>query len=99
MLCDYVVLKDTQKNQNEFRLFKEKTVPMFTQSLTEVPLGEPVCDNDTQTDDEQIQAARRQSQKDLLESISEYKNKRDEVANIRKYEDERAILAKRHRIY
>ena len=98
--CKYIAMDDPETcKKPEFKLFKEKDVALFTQTLTNVKLNDPGCDNDCQTDDEQIKTAMRFVQREIEDTLENYNKKRKEVRNIAKYECDRVIAAKKHRIY
>ena len=85
-LCHYLLLRDRTKHIiKEFKLFKEDTMPLFSQNLIQASLNTPGYDNDGETDNEQIKNGIKAMEQSIIEGIKSYRAKKDEINNIEKY--------------
>ena len=86
-LCEYILLHEQiKKNIQEFKLFRENEIPLFSQNITNVQLNDLGYDNDDDTDNEQIRRGSKLMYDSLTEALSNYKEKSD-IVNIEKYRD------------
>ena len=75
-------------------MFKETDISLLSCKIAEAQLKEAVCDNDCQTDNEQVQGAARMIQKDLCTALLAFKKRKSDVNNIVKYSNKRTIASK-----
>ena len=68
----HIVLRDGRKGKKrqEFKLYKERDLPLFSQAITQIPLNEPGYDNDDDTDNEQIKNGIRIMEGSIIEALS-----------------------------
>ena len=98
--CKHIELKDTERNTTEeFRLFREEDISCFRHAIFNVKLNDIQCDNDCQTENEQIEASSKYLQRELADTVICYGLSKTHVNNLRKYEKERAPIPKRRRVY
>ena len=96
--CKYLVLNEQEKGHvQEFKLFKEKDLPLFTQGVTKKKLHDPGYDNDSQTDNEQIKNGIEYTEREMMKALKNYKRK--DVRNIKKFEGDIIMNNTMHRIY
>ena len=69
----HILLRKGARKRQKFRLYKEKELPLFSQSITQVPLNEPGYDNDSETDNEHIKNGIKVLEESLLEALKNYK--------------------------
>ena len=83
--CKYIRLKGEEKGHiEEFKLFNEKEVPLFTQGVTKRSLREHGYDNDAQSDNEQINNGIEFMQNEIKKALKNFKRKN--IKNIKKFE-------------
>ena len=98
--CDYILMsEEVEEGKRDFKLFNETDISLLSCKIADAQLKEAVCDNDCQTDNEQIQDAARMIENDLCTALLAFKKRASGVNNIAKYQHDRVIEAKRHRIY
>ena len=81
---DTILLKD-RNGYKGFKLFKENELPNFQNSIYKVNLHEVPCDNDYQTDDEQILHALSHLETALTDTMAKYESDSSNIRNIKKY--------------
>ncbi len=94
--CKYLTLRDRENHKSErFKLFYEKELPSFQHRIYQVELNDLQCDNDCQTENEQIESAMNVLQRELVESVKQCQENFDKVSNIKKYEEDRIKALKK----
>ena len=68
-----------------FRLFYERELPQFKTGCFHTTLNDPVCDNDCQTDKEEIDISLKFLENEIIESLAQYIKSSTCVTNIQKY--------------
>ena len=95
--CSYISLEEEKGSKKEFKLFREKDVPLFTQGLTKILLKDSGYDNDLQTDNEQINNGINLSEHAIKKALRG--KRRKDVRNVRKYATDKVLINDKHRIY
>ena len=84
--CRHLVLLDTtHKRRKKFKLFREETLPFSTSSITNVPLREPLCDDDCESEPDQIKSAVQSLNKCLKQEMKKHLKGTLVVTNHLKY--------------
>lgn len=98
--CERLSLKEEETGKAEdFRLYKENELEFLSAPVMRVELSEISCDNDCQTENEQISSSINSIDTELMHGIEAFGRDRLEVHNMRKFEEDRVALLKQHRVY
>eukprot|EP00826_Nyctotherus_ovalis_P042506 TRINITY_DN4379_c0_g1_i12.p1 TRINITY_DN4379_c0_g1~~TRINITY_DN4379_c0_g1_i12.p1 ORF type:complete len:181 (+),score=33.17 TRINITY_DN4379_c0_g1_i12:235-777(+) len=83
----YFTIRNKETNRLErFKLFYERELPQFEGIHLQVKLHDPLCDNDCDTEKEEVDISLRYLENELSESLAQYMKGADCVRNLRKYQ-------------
>ena len=81
-----IYLEDAQQHMfQRFRIFRAEEHPNLSYGNEDAKLEDPLCDNDCPTDGEQVKEAIRKSNKEIYESLRDYKKNKPIIENVAKY--------------
>ena len=82
----YFSIKNREEHRTDrFKLYYENELPSFDPKIFHVELENPVCDNDCQTENEEIEISKKYIENELTESLLKYIRNPNKIENISKY--------------
>ncbi len=98
--CEHILFKDSEQNcMKEFKAFKERDIDFMSHPVMKVELVAITCDNDCDTENEQIETSVDFLGQELQAAVQSYTHDPTSVHNMLQFAHDRALLLKKHRVY